>query len=112
MSACCQVHSVYPTSCGAQHTGLEWLIAPGKPLDPTKYFIMIVNKFGNGMSSSPSNTPPPFDRGRYPHFTRKAGCIADIPRLRRGCGAKDRPFGRLGMVNRSPRAAARVEPIS
>jgi homoserine O-acetyltransferase len=60
---------VYPTSYGAQHTDLEWLIAPGKPLDPAKYFIIIVNKFGNGLSSSPSNTPPPFDRNRYPHFT-------------------------------------------
>src|SRR5215813_2078837 len=60
---------VYPTSYGAQHPDLEWLIAPGKPLDPTKYFIIIVNKFGNGLSSSPSNTPPPFDRGRYPNFT-------------------------------------------
>ena len=59
---------VYPTSYGAQHPDLEWLIAPGKPVDPTKYFIIIVNKFGNGLSSSPSNTPP-FDRGRYPHFT-------------------------------------------
>ena len=25
--------------------------------------------FGNGLSSSPSNTPFPFDRSRYPHFT-------------------------------------------
>src|SRR5262244_752436 len=46
---------VYPTSYGAQHPDLEWLIALGKPVDPTKYFI-IVNKFGNGLSSSPSNT--------------------------------------------------------
>jgi homoserine O-acetyltransferase/O-succinyltransferase len=60
---------VYPTSYGAQHPDLEWLIRPGKALDPSKYFIVIVNKFGNGLSSSPSNTPPPFDRGRYPHFT-------------------------------------------
>ncbi len=60
---------VYPTSYGAQHPDLEWQIAPGKPLDPEKYFIVIINKFGNGLSSSPSNTPPPFDRGRYPHFT-------------------------------------------
>ena len=60
---------VYPTSYGAQHYDLEWLIAPGKALDPTKYFIVVINKFGNGLSSSPSNTPPPFDRGRYPHFT-------------------------------------------
>jgi homoserine O-acetyltransferase len=60
---------IYPTSYGAQHPDLEWLIRPGKALDPSKYFIVIVNKFGNGLSSSPSNTPPPFDRGRYPHFT-------------------------------------------
>jgi homoserine O-acetyltransferase len=60
---------VYPTSFGAQHTDLEWQIGEGRALDPTKYFIVIINKFGNGLSSSPSNTPPPFDRGRYPHFT-------------------------------------------
>ncbi|HEX3861361.1 MAG TPA: alpha/beta fold hydrolase [Stellaceae bacterium] len=60
---------VYPTSYGAQHPDLEWQIAPGKPLDPTRYFIVIMNKFGNGLSSSPSNTPAPFDRNRYPYFT-------------------------------------------
>jgi homoserine O-acetyltransferase/O-succinyltransferase len=60
---------VYPTSYGAQHPDTEWLIAEGKALDPTKYFIVIPNLFGNGLSSSPSNTKPPFDRGRYPHFT-------------------------------------------
>ena len=60
---------VYPTSYGAQHYDLEWAIAPGKALDPSKYFIVIMNKFGNGLSSSPSNTPPPFDRARWPHFT-------------------------------------------
>jgi len=60
---------VYPTSFGAQHTDLEWQIGEGRALDPSKYFIVIMNKFGNGLSSSPSNTPPPFDRGRYPHFT-------------------------------------------
>jgi homoserine O-acetyltransferase len=60
---------VYPTSYGAQHTDTEWMIGTDKALDPSKYFIIIPNKFGNGLSSSPSNTPPPFDRGRYPHFT-------------------------------------------
>src|SRR5690348_17653538 len=39
---------VYPTSYGAQHYDLEWLIAPGRALDPTKYFIVVINKFGNG----------------------------------------------------------------
>jgi homoserine O-acetyltransferase len=60
---------VHPTSFGAQHTDLEWAVGEGKALDPSKYFIVIINKFGNGLSSSPSNTPPPFDRGRYPCFT-------------------------------------------
>jgi homoserine O-acetyltransferase len=60
---------VYPTSYGAQHQDVEWLIAPDRILDPSKYFIVSVNQFGNGLSSSPSNTPPPYDRGRYPNFT-------------------------------------------
>jgi homoserine O-acetyltransferase/O-succinyltransferase len=60
---------VYPTSYGAQHYDLEWAISPDKALDPNKYFIVIMNKFGNGLSSSPSNTPPPFDQARWPHFT-------------------------------------------
>ncbi len=61
---------VYPTSYGAQHYDLEWAVAPGNALAPTRYLIVIVyNKFGNGLSSSPSNTPPPFDRARWPHFT-------------------------------------------
>lgn len=60
---------VHPTSYGAQHPDLEWAVRDGRALDPSRYFIVIINKFGNGLSSSPSNTPPPFDRGRYPHFT-------------------------------------------
>jgi homoserine O-acetyltransferase/O-succinyltransferase len=60
---------VYPTSYGAQHPDTEWLIAADKILDPTKYFVIAANQFGNGLSSSPSNTPPPYDRGRYPQFT-------------------------------------------
>lgn len=46
---------LYPTSFSAQHTDTEWLIQPGGVLDPTKYFIVIPNLFGNGLSSSPSN---------------------------------------------------------
>lgn len=48
---------VYPTSFSAQHVDTEWLIEPGAALDPERYFIIIPNLFGNGLSSSPSNTP-------------------------------------------------------
>jgi homoserine O-acetyltransferase len=47
---------VYPTSYSAQHPDLEWLIGPEGILDPTRYFIVIPDMFGNGLSSSPSNT--------------------------------------------------------
>jgi len=47
---------VYPTSYGAQHPDLEWLIGPDGVLDPTRWFIVIMDMFGNGLSSSPSNT--------------------------------------------------------
>jgi homoserine O-acetyltransferase len=47
---------VYPTSYGAQHPDLEWLIGPDGVLDPTKWFIVIPDMFGNGLSSSPAGT--------------------------------------------------------
>lgn len=48
---------LYPTSYGAQHPDLEWLIGPEGILDPTRWFIVIPNMFTGGLSSSPSNTP-------------------------------------------------------
>ncbi len=47
---------VYPTSYGAQHGDQEWLIRPGGILDPSRWFVVIPDMFGNGLSSSPSNT--------------------------------------------------------
>jgi len=48
---------LYPTSYSAQHPDLEWLIGPDGVLDPTRWFVVIPDMFGNGLSSSPSNTP-------------------------------------------------------
>jgi len=50
---------VYPTRFGGRHTDNEWLIGDGMALDPGKYFVIVPNMLGNGLSSSPSNTPPP-----------------------------------------------------
>lgn len=55
---------LYPTSYSAQHPDLEWLIGPDGVLDPTRWFIVIPDMFGNGLSSSPSNTPD------YPKLAR------------------------------------------
>jgi homoserine O-acetyltransferase len=47
---------LYPTSYSAQHPDVEWLIRPDAVLDPNRWFIIIPDMFGNGLSSSPSNT--------------------------------------------------------
>jgi homoserine O-acetyltransferase/O-succinyltransferase len=60
---------VYPTWYSGQHTENEWLIGAGKALDPAKYFIIIPNMLGNGLSSSPSNTPEPYNAARFPKVT-------------------------------------------
>ncbi|MDP2333814.1 MAG: alpha/beta fold hydrolase [Reyranella sp.] len=48
---------LYPTSYGAHHTDIEWLVGSEHALDPNRYFIVIPNMLTNGLSSSPSNTP-------------------------------------------------------
>lgn len=60
---------LYPTSYSAQHLDTEWLIEPDGILDPTRWFVVIPDMFGNGLSSSPSNTASPWDGSRYPHFS-------------------------------------------
>lgn len=60
---------VYPTWYSGRHWENEWLIGNGRGLDPDKYFIIVPNMFGNGLSSSPSNTPPPLNQARFPDVT-------------------------------------------
>jgi homoserine O-acetyltransferase len=60
---------LYPTSYGAHHTDIEWLIGSDRVLDPKRYFIIIPNQLGNGLSSSPSNLAEPYGLGHNPLFT-------------------------------------------
>ena len=60
---------VYPTWYSGQHYDNEWLIGPGMALDPATQFIIIPNMIGNGLSSSPSNTPEPYNGPRFPKVT-------------------------------------------
>ena len=60
---------LYPTSYAAHHTDIDWLIEPDRVLDPSRYFIVIANQLGNGLSTSPSNLPEPHGLGRSPVFT-------------------------------------------
>jgi homoserine O-acetyltransferase/O-succinyltransferase len=57
---------LYATSYGATHDDFEWMIGAGRALDPARWFILIPDQFGNGVSTSPSNYAHP---ARYPHVT-------------------------------------------
>jgi homoserine O-acetyltransferase len=58
-----------PSHYMAPYRGYEWLIGTGKALDPSKLFLVCTELFGNGRSSSPSNTPEPFHGPRFPVMT-------------------------------------------
>jgi homoserine O-acetyltransferase len=58
-----------PTFYTGTHRRCEGFFGPGRALDPARYFIVSINLFGNGVSSSPSNTPAPFDGPRFPKVT-------------------------------------------
>ncbi|MFI5014101.1 MAG: alpha/beta fold hydrolase [Hyphomicrobiales bacterium] len=48
---------LYPSAYGAQHADMTWLIGRDGILDPTRWFILVVNMFSNGLSSSAADTP-------------------------------------------------------
>lgn len=58
-----------PSHYMADHRGYEWLIGADRALDPAKLFVVATELFGNGHSSSPSNTPEPFHGPRFPVMT-------------------------------------------
>lgn len=60
---------VMPTFYGGQHTDTEPMMQAGRALDLNRYFVIVPNMLGNGLSSSPSNSPPPFDRAAFPEVT-------------------------------------------
>lgn len=60
---------IYPTHYLGTHESNVWAIGQGLALDPEEYFIIVPNMLGNGVSSSPSNTPAPYDGPRFPLVT-------------------------------------------
>jgi homoserine O-acetyltransferase/O-succinyltransferase len=60
---------VVPSGYTLTHDEVDWLTSAGKVLDPSRWFIISLSMLGNGWSSSPSNSEPPFDGKRYPKVT-------------------------------------------
>jgi homoserine O-acetyltransferase len=60
---------VLPTFYTGTHVRNEQLFGSGRAIDPAHHFIVSVNLFGNGCSSSPSNTAAPQGGPRFPGVT-------------------------------------------
>ena len=60
---------LFPHMWSGTPKSMEAFIGPDRPLDPNKYFIILPGQFCNGFSSSPSNTPAPYNAGSFPAIT-------------------------------------------
>ncbi|HTB77053.1 MAG TPA: alpha/beta fold hydrolase [Polyangiaceae bacterium] len=59
---------LFPTYYTGSHADNARLIGPGRALDPSRWFVVVPNLLGNGVSSSPSHDGP--QRGAdFPHVT-------------------------------------------
>jgi homoserine O-acetyltransferase len=56
------------TAISGNHHRIDFMIGPGKALDPAKYFIICTDAIGNGLTSSPSNAKAQ-PRMQFPKFS-------------------------------------------
>jgi homoserine O-acetyltransferase len=56
------------TAIGSTHHRLDFLIGPGRPLDPERHFIICADAIGNGLSTSPSSSQTQPDLS-FPRFS-------------------------------------------
>ena len=56
------------TAISGNHHRLDFMIGPGKALDPDKYFIICTDAIANGLTTSPSNSKAQ-PRMQFPKFT-------------------------------------------
>jgi homoserine O-acetyltransferase len=88
---------------GTNHDVETYLIGAGRALDPDRYFLILPDLFGSGASSSPNNTPAPFDRGRFPRVT-----IHDNVRLQHALVTERLGVDRLRLVTGCSMGAAQT----
>jgi len=57
---------VFPTRHGGKLDSQAYMVGEDKVLNPKKYFVVTLALFSNGESSSPSNTPAPYNGPYFP----------------------------------------------
>lgn len=85
---------IYPTWFGGTSENILGLIGKDKFLDSTGFFIIIIDAFGNGISSSPSNsTKQP--KNEFPYFSIHDMVVAQYKLLTQHFNLK-KVFGGIG----------------
>ncbi|KAF9241617.1 Alpha/Beta hydrolase protein [Melanogaster broomeanus] len=84
---------VYPTCYGAKLSlgAQDELVGEDKVLDPRKYYVVTFSLFCNGeclKSSSPSNTPPPYNGPYFPEISYEDNIRAQYAVLTKALGVK------------------------
>ncbi|PHH81824.1 hypothetical protein CDD82_7758 [Ophiocordyceps australis] len=75
---------IYPTWFSGSIADNEWLISEDKTLSPKRYFIIVPALFGNGQSTSPSNS----SQRPFPGITIRDNVKAQHELVTRGLGIK------------------------
>ena len=60
---------VLPTFYTGSHYRNEGFFGPGRGIDPARHFIVSINLFGNGLSTSPSNAIASCRGGNFPYVS-------------------------------------------
>ena len=60
---------VLPTFYTGTHDRNEGFFGIGRAIDPARHFIVSINLFGNGLSSSPGNAELPCHGAKFPRVT-------------------------------------------
>ena len=76
------------TSYSATHEDAEDLFSKSDTLDLSDHCVIVINMLSNSESSSPSNTPAPFDGPRFPLITINDNVRAQHRLITQGLGIK------------------------
>ncbi|PHH60981.1 hypothetical protein CDD81_996 [Ophiocordyceps australis] len=76
---------IYPTWFSGSIADNEWLISPAQTLSPHRFFIIVPALFGNGQSTSPSNSP----HRPFPSITLRDNVRAQHDLVTRGLGVEN-----------------------
>jgi homoserine O-acetyltransferase len=57
---------LFPHMYSGTSKDMEIYVGDNSAIDTTKYFVIMPNQIGNGLSTSPHNTPPPYGQSDFP----------------------------------------------